>query len=113
MASWTLVNHLDSPAAWLHMTVCSLAALSQRLSMSWLRAQEGGAVGRLCLATRLKVLFNLTGSEDQEHTVVLLQSFLSVCIPYHLDNRGGLMNWSLRSPAVCISCRVALCDGEI
>ena len=50
MASCTLVRHLDNPAAWLHIIVCSLAALSQLLKMSWLRGREGGAAGKLHLA---------------------------------------------------------------
>ena len=82
----------SGPAAWLHMTVSSRAALSQHLSMSWVRAREGGAVGRLRLATRLKALLSLAGSGDQEETVTMSQSLFSACIPYHLDDQGGLMN---------------------
>ena len=74
------------------MTVCSLAALSQRLSMSWLNAWEGVAVGRLRLATQLKALLSLAGSGDQEDTVTLSQSLFSACIPHHLDDWGGLMD---------------------
>ena len=74
------------------MTVCSLAALSQCLSMSWLSAREGGAVGRVRLPTRLKAWLSLAGSGDQEDIVTLSQSLFSACIPYHLDDRGGLMN---------------------
>ena len=64
IASCTLVRHLDNPAAWLHITDCSLAALSQHLKMSWLRALKGGAVGKLRLATLLKALFSFAGSGD-------------------------------------------------
>ena len=70
--------------------------------MSWLKAREGGTAGKLCLATLLKALFNLAGYRDQEHTVDLSKSFLSVSMLYHLDDLGGLMNWSLRSPAVSV-----------
>ena len=97
--SCTLVKHLESPAAWLHMIDCSLAALSQRLKMSWLRAREGGAVGRFRLATLLKVLLSFASSGDQEHTVDLSHSFLSTCMSYHLNYLGVLTNWSRSSPA--------------
>ena len=42
IASCTPVKQCDNPAAWLHITACSLAALSQRLKMSWLKARECG-----------------------------------------------------------------------
>ena len=63
--------------------------------MDW----EAGAEGKLCLATLLKVLLSLAGSSDQEHTD-LPESFLSVCISYHLEVLGVFTNWSLNSPAV-------------
>ena len=63
------------------MTVCSRAALSQCLSMSWLKAQEGGAVGRLRLATQLKEWLSLAGSGDQVRTVLLSQSHSMHPIP--------------------------------
>ena len=63
--SCTLVRHLESLAAWFHITDCSLADLSQRLRVSWLMVQEAGAEGKLCLATLVKALFNLAGSGDQ------------------------------------------------
>ena len=68
--------------------------------MSWLRAQEGVAAGKLRLATLLNALFNFVSSGDQEHTVDLSEFFWSACMLYHLDDLGGLTNWSLRSPAV-------------
>ena len=102
IAFCSLVRHLDNPAAWLHITVCSLAALSQRLKMSRLRAREGGAAGKLHLATLLNALFSFFGSGNQKHTVDLSESFLSACMSYHLDDLGGLTNWSLRSPAVSV-----------
>ena len=83
------------------MTDYSLAALSQRLKMSWLRAWEGGA-GRLRLATLLNALFSFASSADQEHTVDLPYSFFLACMSYHLDDLGNLTNWSLRSPAVSV-----------
>ena len=102
IASWTLVKHLDIPAAWLHITVCSLAALSQQLKISWLKVWEDGAAGKLRWATLLNALFNFAGSGDQEHTVEISESFLSVCMSYHLDDLDGLTNWSLRSPAMSV-----------
>ena len=94
ITSYTLVRHLDNPAAWLHITVL------------WLRAREGGAEGgavdRLRLDTLLNALFSFAGSGDQEHTVDLPESFLSTCRSYHLDDLGGLTNWSLKSPAVYV-----------
>ena len=62
MASWTLVKQRDRPAAWLHMIVCSREALSQRLNISWLKVLEGGATGKLHLATLLNALFSFAGS---------------------------------------------------
>ena len=59
-------------------------------------------MGRLCLATLLNELFSFAGSGDQEHTVDLPESFLSAYMLYHLDDLGGLTNWSLRSPAVSV-----------
>ena len=52
------------------------------------------------MATLLKVLLSFTGSGDQEYTVDLPESFLLVCISYHLEVLGIFANWSLNSPAV-------------
>ena len=70
--------------------------------MSWLRAREGGAVGRLRLATLLNALLSFAGSRDHDHTVDLLEFFLSTCMSYHLDKLGVLTNWSRSSPAVSV-----------
>ena len=70
--------------------------------MSWLRAREGGAVGRLRLATLLNALLSFAGSRDQEHTVDLPECFLSTCMSYHLDDLGVLTNWSWSSLAVSV-----------
>ena len=70
--------------------------------MSWLRAREGEALGRLCLATLVNALLSFAGSRDQEHTVDVPQSFLSKCMSYHLDDLGVLTNWSRSSPAVSV-----------
>ena len=78
IASCTLLRHLDNPAAWLHITVCFLAALSHHLKMSWLRAREGGAAGKLRLATLLNTVFSFAGSGDQENTVEI--SVFLVCM---------------------------------
>ena len=78
IASCTLLRHLDNPAAWLHITVCSLAALSHYLKMSWLRAREGGTAGKLHLATLLNAVFSFAGSGDQENTVEI--SVFLVCM---------------------------------
>ena len=43
---------------------------------------------------------SLAGSSDQEHTVDLPGSFLSVYKSYHLEDLGVFTNWSLNSPAV-------------
>ena len=74
-----LGKHLDSPAAWLHITDCSLAERSQCLTVSWVIVREAAAEGKLCLATLLNALFSFASSGDQEHTVDLSES-LSVCI---------------------------------
>ena len=50
--------------------------------------QETGAEGKLCLATLLKVLLSLAGLVDQKQTVDLPESYLSVCISYHLEVLG-------------------------
>ena len=108
MASWTLVKHLDNPAAWLHMTVCSRAALSQRLSMSRLKAREGGAVGRLRLATLLNEWFRRPGAYSVTLTVLISMH------PIPSGRPGGLDELILEeASSVRISFRVSFCDGEI
>ena len=93
ISSCILVRQRDNPAAWLHIIDCSLAALSQRLKMSWLKARECGAVGKLRLVTLLNALFSFASSGDQELTAELSESFLSDCMSYHLDDLGVLTNW--------------------
>ena len=53
----------------------------------------------VCLATLLKLLFGLAGSGDQEHNFDLPESFLLVCISYHLELLGVFTNQSLSSTA--------------
>ena len=113
IASCTLVKHLGSPAAWLQITDCSLAALSQRLNMSWLRAREDGAVGRLCLATLLNALLSFAGSGDHEHsrcTRVLLVNMHVV-----LSRRPWCFNKLVpeQSSSFCASGRVAFSNSEV
>ena len=60
--------------------------------------QEAGP--EVCLATLLKLLFGLAGSGDQEHNFDLPESFLLVCISYHLELLGVFTNQSLSSTAV-------------
>ena len=64
--------------------------------MDW----KDGAEGKLCLATLLKLQLSLAGSSDQEHTFDLTESFLSVCISFHLELLGIFTNWSLSSPEI-------------
>ena len=77
-------DNSSTPAAWLHITDCSLKEYSQCLKVSWLIAWEAGAEGKQCLATMLNVMFNFADSRDQEHTVDL--SVFLVCmhvVPVH------------------------------
>ena len=64
--------------------------------------RKAGAEGKLCLATLLKEMLSLAWSGDQQHTVDLPESFLSVCMSYHLEVLGVFTNWSLNSPAVSV-----------
>ena len=88
IASSTLVRHLDNPAAWLYITVCSLAALSQHLKISWLRAREGGAADKLHLATLMNALFIFVGFL---RSGTLSGSIKSLC--YQHACRTNLTTW--------------------
>ena len=96
------------------MYVWSRAARSHFLRVSCDTGREAGAEGRERLAILGKLLFNLAGSLVQVYTLDREKSFLSLCIPYHFKVLGGLINWSLLSPAVSEllvgqpSCRVML-----
>ena len=79
------------------MTVCSLAALSKHLKMSWLRGREGGAEGKLHLATLHYSHYSALPVPETRNTQWINQPFLSACMLYHLDDLGGWTNWSLRS----------------
>ena len=92
--------HHNSPAAWLHITDCSLKECSQYRKVFWLIVREAGAEGKLRLAILLNALFSLASSGGQEHAVYLSESFLSVCISYHLEGLGVFTNWSLSRPLV-------------
>ena len=81
--------------------------------MSWLRAREGRAVGRLRLATQLKALFGLAGSGDQEHTGIVTVLLISMH-PIPSGRPGRLDELIFEEPSsLCIPGRVEFCDGEI
>ena len=102
MESCTLVRHLERPAAWLHITDCSLNDLSHLLRVSWLKVLEAGAEGKLRLATLENILLSFAGSGDQSPTAWLDASFLTACMSYHLEVRGVLTNWSRSRPLVSV-----------
>ena len=82
MESYTLVKHLDRPAAWLHITDCSRNTLSQLLNMSWLKVREAGAEGKLRLATLVKVLLSVAGSRDTYSCRSRVLLICMHCIPF-------------------------------
>ena len=95
------------------MIDCSLAALSQRLKMSWLRAQVGGAVGKLRLATLLNTLFSFAGSGDQVDTVDLSVFLVSMhVVP---SRQPGWLDKLVdeQSSSFSVSGRIAFSNGEI
>ena len=77
--------------------------------MSWLRAQEGGAVGKLHLATLLNALFSFAGSGDHVHKVILVSMHV---VP---SRRPGWLDKLVpeESSSFSVSGRVAFSNGEV
>ena len=79
-----------------------------------LRAREGDAAGKLCLATLLKALFNFASSGDQEHTVDLSRVFRVIMHVVPSRRPGWLDKLDPEeSSSFCISGRVAFSNGEV